>query len=76
MKQAFLMGNGAMALGLLEAGCQMLTSYPGTPSSEILPETVRFAKQAELNTMIEWSVNEKVAFDNAFAAAISGKRAA
>jgi indolepyruvate ferredoxin oxidoreductase alpha subunit len=76
MKQAFLLGNGAMALGLLEAGCQMLTSYPGTPSSEILPETVRFAKQAELNTMIEWSVNEKVAFDNAFAAAISGKRAA
>jgi len=76
MKQAFLLGNGAMALGLLEAGCQMLTSYPGTPSSEILPETVRFAKQAELNTVIEWSVNEKVAFDNAFAAAISGKRAA
>jgi indolepyruvate ferredoxin oxidoreductase alpha subunit len=65
-----------MALGLLEAGCQMLTSYPGTPSSEILPETVRFAKQAGLNTVIEWSVNEKVAFDNAFAAAISGKRAA
>ncbi len=76
MKHAFLLGNGAMALGLLEAGCQMLTSYPGTPSSEILPETVRFAKQAGLNTVIEWSVNEKVAFDNAFAAAISGKRAA
>ena len=76
MKQAFLLGNGAMALGLLEAGCQVLTSYPGTPSSEILPETVRFAKAADLNTVIEWSVNEKVAFDNAFAAAISGKRAA
>ncbi|HSL61758.1 MAG TPA: thiamine pyrophosphate-dependent enzyme [Desulfotignum sp.] len=76
MKQAFLLGNGAMALGLLEAGCQVLTSYPGTPSSEILPETVRFAKTAGLNTVIEWSVNEKVAFDNAFAAAISGKRAA
>ncbi|MCA1784572.1 MAG: indolepyruvate ferredoxin oxidoreductase subunit alpha, partial [Desulfobacteraceae bacterium] len=76
MKQAFLLGNGAMALGLLEAGCQVLTSYPGTPSSEILPETVRFSKAADLNTVIEWSVNEKVAFDNAFAAAISGKRAA
>ena len=70
MKQAFLLGNGAMALGLLEAGCQVLTSYPGTPSSEILPETVRFAKAAHLNTVIEWSVNEKVAFDNAFAAAM------
>lgn len=76
MKQAFLLGNGAMALGLLEAGCQVMTSYPGTPSSEILPEVVRFSKEAGLNTAIEWSVNEKVAFDNAFAAAITGKRAA
>ena len=76
MKQEFLLGNGAMALGLLEAGCQIMTSYPGTPSSEILPEVVRFSKAANLNTSIEWSINEKVAFDNAFAAAISGKRAA
>ncbi|MBA3009289.1 MAG: indolepyruvate oxidoreductase [Desulfobacula sp.] len=76
MKQEFLLGNGAIALGLLEAGCQIMTSYPGTPSSEILPEVVRFSKAANLNTSIEWSVNEKVAFDNAFAAAISGKRAA
>ncbi len=76
MKQEFLLGNGAMAIGLLEAGCQIMTSYPGTPSSEILPEVVRFSKASELNTGIEWSINEKVAFDNAFAAAISGKRAA
>ncbi|MBT7630039.1 MAG: hypothetical protein HN597_10095 [Desulfobacula sp.] len=76
MKQEFLLGNGAIALGLLEAGCQIMTSYPGTPSSEILPEVVRFSKAANLNTGIEWSINEKVAFDNAFAAAISGKRAA
>ena len=76
MKEEFLLGNGAIALGLLEAGCQIMTSYPGTPSSEILPEVVRFSKAAGLNTSIEWSINEKVAFDNAFAAAISGKRAA
>ncbi len=76
MKEEFLLGNGAIALGLLEAGCQIMTSYPGTPSSEILPEVVRFSKAANLNTAIEWSINEKVAFDNAFAAAISGKRAA
>ncbi|MFH1976069.1 MAG: thiamine pyrophosphate-dependent enzyme [Pseudomonadota bacterium] len=76
MKEEFLLGNGAIALGLLEAGCQIMTSYPGTPSSEILPEVVRFSKAANLNTSIEWSINEKVAFDNAFAAAISGKRAA
>ena len=76
MKEEFLLGNGAMALGILEAGCQIMTSYPGTPSSEILPEVVRFSKASNLNTSIEWSINEKVAFDNAFAAAISGKRAA
>ncbi|MFA5903818.1 MAG: indolepyruvate oxidoreductase, partial [Desulfobacula sp.] len=76
MKEEFLLGNGAMAIGLLEAGCQIMTSYPGTPSSEILPEVVRFSKANQLNTSIEWSINEKVAFDNAFAGAISGKRAA
>lgn len=75
MKEEFLLGNGAMALGILEAGCQVMTSYPGTPSSEILPEVVRFSRTFNLNTGIEWSINEKVAFDNAFAAAISGKRA-
>ncbi len=74
-KDIFL-GNGAVALGLLEAGCQMVTSYPGTPSSEILPEVVHLVKSEGLKTYVEWSTNEKVALDNAFAAAISGKRAA
>jgi indolepyruvate ferredoxin oxidoreductase alpha subunit len=75
-KQEILLGNGAIALGLLEAGCQVLTSYPGTPSSEILPEVVRLVKSENLNTYVEWSTNEKVALDNAFAASITGKRAA
>ncbi len=76
MKEDFLLGNGAIALGLLEAGCQVLTSYPGTPSSEILPEAVRLIKSEKLNTYVEWSTNEKVALDNAYAAAIAGKRSA
>lgn len=76
MKEEFLLGNGAIALGLLEAGCHTVTSYPGTPSSEILPEVVRLVKTEHLNTYVEWSTNEKVAFDNAYAASISGKRAA
>lgn len=76
MKQEILLGNGAIALGLLEAGCQVLTSYPGTPSSEILPEVIRLVKSENLNTYVEWSTNEKVALDNAFAASIAGKRAA
>jgi len=76
MNEDFLLGNGAIALGLLEAGCQVVTSYPGTPSSEILPEVVRLKKAGNLNTYVEWSTNEKVALDNAFAAAITGKRTA
>jgi indolepyruvate ferredoxin oxidoreductase alpha subunit len=76
MRQEILLGNGAIALGLLEAGCQVVTSYPGTPSSEILPEVIRLAKSENLNTYAEWSTNEKVALDNAFAASIAGKRAA
>jgi indolepyruvate ferredoxin oxidoreductase alpha subunit len=75
-RQEILLGNGAIALGLVESGCQVVTSYPGTPSSEILPEVVRLVKSEGLNTYVEWSTNEKVALDNAFAAAVSGKRAA
>jgi indolepyruvate ferredoxin oxidoreductase alpha subunit len=76
MRQEIFLGNGAIALGLLEAGCQVVTSYPGTPSSEILPEVIRLVKSEKLNTYVEWSTNEKVALDNAFAASLTGKRAA
>lgn len=76
MSREIVLGNGAIALGLIESGCEVVTSYPGTPSSEILPEVIRRAKSYDLKTYVEWSTNEKVAFDNAFAAAISGKRAA
>jgi indolepyruvate ferredoxin oxidoreductase alpha subunit len=71
-----LIGNGAIARGLIEAGCDIITGYPGTPSSEIIPFAVRFKKEEGLDTYIEWSANEKVAFDNAYAASISGKRSA
>jgi indolepyruvate ferredoxin oxidoreductase alpha subunit len=68
------LGNGAIALGLLEAGCQVVTSYPGTPSSEILPEVIRLVKSENLNTYVEWSTNEKVALFARFFG--PGKRAA
>jgi len=71
-----LLGNVAIARGILEAGCHVITSYPGTPSSEIVPAVVEFKKELGLNTYIEWSANEKVAFDNALAASLTGKRAA
>jgi indolepyruvate ferredoxin oxidoreductase alpha subunit len=71
-----LLGNVAIARGIIEAGCHVMTSYPGTPSSEILPAVVAFKKELGLDTYIEWSVNEKVAFDNALAASWAGKRSA
>ena len=71
-----LLGNVAIARGILEAGCHVITSYPGTPSSEIMPAAVAFKKEMGLDIYTEWSVNEKVAYDNALAASIAGKRSA
>jgi indolepyruvate ferredoxin oxidoreductase alpha subunit len=75
-KQQVLLGNEAIARGLVESNCQIVTSYPGTPSSEILPAVVALKEELGLPIYAEWSTNEKVAFDHAFAASITGKRAA
>ncbi len=75
-KTRVLLGNEAIARGIVEAGCNFMASYPGTPSSEILPGVVRFKEEEGLDTYIEWSINEKVAFENALAATYAGKRAA
>lgn len=66
------MGNGAIALGALAAGVNLVAGYPGTPSSEII-ETV--SKYPHAGVHLEWSVNEKVALEVAAAAAYSGARA-
>ncbi len=71
-----LLGNEAIARGLVEAGCQFITAYPGTPSSEILPAAVAFATELGWPVYAEWSTNEKVALETALAAAYTGKRAA
>ncbi len=71
-----LLGNDAIALGLIEAGCRVVTAYPGTPSSEILAGVVKFKKQLNRDVYTEWSANEKVAFEVALAASWSGLRAA
>jgi len=73
---ALLLGNGAMARGLLEAGAEVVTAYPGTPSTEILEEVRRQKAALGLDVIAQWSVNEKVAFDVAMAASMCGKRAA
>ena len=73
---ALLSGNEAIGRGLAEAGCQVMAAYPGTPSSEILPALIRYKQELGLNIYLEWSVNEKSAFEVALAAAMTGKRAA
>ena len=68
MKQLML-GNEAVARGLYEAGCMFVSSYPGTPSTEI---TEAIAKYPEVYA--EWAPNEKVAMEAAFGASLAGRR--
>lgn len=76
MKQQLLMGNEAIGRGLVEAGCTFVSAYPGTPSSEILGAVTTSMDEAGSPMHVEWSVNEKVAFESALAASYTGKRAA
>lgn len=64
-----MLGNEAVARGLYEAGCSFVSSYPGTPSTEI---TEIVAKYKEIYA--EWAPNEKVAMEAAFGASMAGKR--
>ena len=64
-----MLGNEAFARGLFEAGCEFVSSYPGTPSTEV---TEYAAKYDELYA--EWAPNEKVAMEAALGASIAGKR--
>ncbi|MBN2051361.1 MAG: hypothetical protein JW760_12990 [Spirochaetales bacterium] len=68
-------GNQALAYGALAAGVDLVAGYPGTPSTEALTEIIRFSSENENAPWVEWSTNEKVAFDVATGAAWSGKRA-
>lgn len=76
MSIELLMGNEAIALGLVEEGCRVVTAYPGTPSSEILAGVVKFKERLAWQVYTEWSINEKVAFEVAMAASWAGLRAA
>ena len=64
-----MLGNEAAARGLFEAGCSVVSSYPGTPSTEI---TEYVSEYDEIYS--EWAPNEKVAMEVAFGAAFGGKR--
>ncbi len=67
--KTLMLGNEAVARGIYEAGCSFVSSYPGTPSTEI---TECAAKYEELYA--EWAPNEKVALEAAFGASLAGKR--
>ena len=67
--KTLMLGNEAAARGLYEAGCAVVSSYPGTPSTEI---TECAAKYDEIYA--EWAPNEKVAMEVAFGASLAGKR--
>ena len=69
MKELML-GNKAIARGLYEAGVCFVSSYPGTPSTEITEEAAKFDE-----IYCEWAPNEKVAMESAFGASLAGRRA-
>lgn len=69
MEKKLLLGNEAVARGLYEAGVRVVSSYPGTPSTEI---TESVSKYEEIYS--EWAPNEKVAFEVAIGASFGGAR--
>ena len=75
-KKKLLLGNETIAYGLLVGGCSTITSYPGTPASEILATVATLKQKYALGIHVEWSINEKVAFEIALANSYSGRRSA
>lgn len=69
MDKVLMLGNEAVARGLYEAGVTVVSSYPGTPSTEITETVVKYGE-----VYSEWAPNEKVAFEVAFGAATGGAR--
>ncbi|RLE65101.1 MAG: indolepyruvate ferredoxin oxidoreductase subunit alpha [Thermoprotei archaeon] len=73
-EEVLLIGNEAIARGMLEAGIAVASAYPGTPSTEIVEALSRVAE--EVGIYVEWSTNEKVAIEVAIGASMCGIRAA
>ncbi len=69
--QELMSGNEAIARGAWEAGATLASGYPGTPSTEILENAVKYKD----DIYCEWAPNEKVAFEVAAGASLAGARA-
>ncbi len=74
MSRQILLGDEAVALGAVHAGLAAAYSYPGTPASEIMEFLITRAEQTG-GFKASWSVNEKVACEEALGASFAGKRA-
>jgi len=74
--RVLMLGNEAIARGLVECGCSVAASYPGTPASEILSAAVQWRKTCGVPMHIQWAVNEKVAMEIAYTASLTGLRSA
>jgi len=68
--KVLMMGNEAIARGAVEAGICFAAAYPGTPSTEIVETLAEIARDVGIH--VEWSTNEKVAFEAAYAASLAG----
>lgn len=75
-EKTLMIGNEAIARGLVENGCAVATSYPGTPASEILSSVVSWQRKEGTPMHIEWGINEKVSLEIAYTASICGLRSA
>lgn len=73
--QTILNGEEALALGAWQSGVSIVTSYPGSPSSLVVDALIKKARDFPQELYVEWSVNEKVAFDLALGASFGGRRA-
>jgi len=75
-ERRLLLGNEAIARGLIENGCAIATSYPGTPASEILAAVASFQKENKISMHTQWAINEKTALEIAYAGCQTGLRTA
>ncbi|MFC1713213.1 thiamine pyrophosphate-dependent enzyme [Candidatus Poribacteria bacterium] len=74
MTEKILTGNEAIAYGALEADVRVVTGYPGSPSTKVLTSILKLYED-DTSRHVEWSVNEKVAFEIALGASLGGDRA-
>ena len=72
--QVIVSGEEALARGAWQSGVAVVASYPGSPGSKIVGLLAELARKNPDELYVEWSVNEKVAFDLTYGASLAGIR--